>query len=141
MDTSGAAPRTRSAYAALAARSVPVEPPPPPTFLIASGAHPPIHGAPRQPTRIVASAAQLVVLRKLYDHAGDDATKAEIDEVALETGLCVSDLFLSSSVGSVHGTMDVDGLTGSPSGYASGSRGNARAGSAGRGGRPLAPGC
>ena len=99
MDTPCAAPRTRSAYAALAARSVPVEPPPPPTpFLISSGAHPPIHGPPRQPTRIVASAAQLIVLRKLYDHAGDDATKAEIDEVALETGLCVSGLFLLSLV-------------------------------------------
>ena len=39
--------------------------------------------------RTVASAAQLVVLRMLYDRAGDDATKAEIEEVSRETGLYV----------------------------------------------------
>ena len=39
--------------------------------------------------RTIADPAQLAVLRRLYDSAGDDATKAEIESAAQETGLYV----------------------------------------------------
>ena len=45
---------------------------------------------PPRPARVVATGAQLTVLRRLYERYGEDATKAEVDEAAFETGLYVA---------------------------------------------------